>query len=295
MLAPPHAGSGSRRAAAWPLLALGRERQCEREDGAAGRELTSSVPSIRRASSRAIASPSPEPWPESLVWKRSNTCASSRLRIPGPSSADQQLGDGRRRGSRRARATIETVVPVGRVHAGHCPPTRARSVPFAPGRRSPPRRPRRRGRRRRSSRPCARRRQRTRPTTWFASVRSGTGSSSSSSESASSRERSSRSVVSFCSRSTCSRIVVRNSSRVCVVELLVLEQLHEAAEREDRRAQLVRCVRDELLARGVEPREPALHLVERLRQLAQLVVRVDRDRVGEVAGRDLARRPARGA
>ena len=38
------------------------------------------------------------------------------------------------------------------------------------------------------------------------------------------------------------------------VEVLVLEQLDEAAEREDRRAQLVRGGRDELLARRLELR-----------------------------------------
>ena len=43
-----------------------------------------------------------------------------------------------------------------------------------------------------------------------------------------------------------------------VVEVLVLEQLHEAAEREDRRAQLVRCGGDEFLARRVQPAQPLL-------------------------------------
>ena len=71
------------------------------------------------------------------------------------------------------------------------------------------------------------------------------------------------------------------------VEVLVLEQLDEPAEREDRRAQLVRRGRDELLARRLELRELALHVVERDRQLPELVGRVDRDRVVEVAGRDL--------
>ena len=75
-----------------------------------------------------------------------------------------------------------------------------------------------------------------------------------------------------------------------VVELLVLEQLEEAAEREDRRAQLVRGRGDELLARRVEPRELALHVVERAREPSELVVGVGVDRVGEVARGDLARR-----
>ena len=56
------------------------------------------------------------------------------------------------------------------------------------------------------------------------------------------------------------------------VEVLVLEQLEEAAEREDRRAQLVRGGGDEALARRVELAELALHVVERDRELAELVV-----------------------
>ena len=126
------------------------------------------------------------------------------------------------------------------------------------------------------------------PATWLASVRSGTGSSSRSIEPASRRDRSSRSVVSFCRRSTCSRIVARNSAWVSSSRSSSCKQLDEPAQREDRGAQLVRGVRDELLARAVETREPVLHLVERARELAQLVVGVDRDGLGEVAGRDLA-------
>ena len=76
----------------------------------------------------------------------------------------------------------------------------------------------------------------------------------------------------------------------------VLEQLDEAAEREDRRAQLVRGVGDELLARAVEPRQAPLHLVEAARQLAELVGGVDRDRLVEVAlGDRLGGRPPAGA
>ena len=93
------------------------------------------------------------------------------------------------------------------------------------------------------------------------------GSGRSSSEPASSFDRSSRSVASFRRRSTCSRTWSRNWRARLVVELLVLEQLEEAAEREDRRAQLVRGGRDEALARGVELRELALHVVERAREL----------------------------
>ena len=83
--------------------------------------------------------------------------------------------------------------------------------------------------------------------------------------------------------------VVEELAARLLVELLVLEQLEEAAEREERRAQLVRGLRDELLARVVEPRELALHVVEGGAELAELVVGVGLDAVGEVAGRDLAR------
>ena len=57
-----------------------------------------------------------------------------------------------------------------------------------------------------------------------------------------------------------------------LVEVLVVEQLEEAAEREDRRTQLVRRVRDELPARVLELHEPAPHALERPRELADLVV-----------------------
>ena len=69
------------------------------------------------------------------------------------------------------------------------------------------------------------------------------------------------------------------------IELLVLEQLDEPAEREDRRAQLVRGGGDELLAGQVELPELALHLVEGDRELAELVGRVDRDRALELTRR----------
>ena len=59
------------------------------------------------------------------------------------------------------------------------------------------------------------------------------------------------------------------------VGLVLVEQLDEPAEREDRRAQLVRGVGDELLAGAVEPREPPLHLVEGAGELADLVVGLD--------------------
>ena len=65
------------------------------------------------------------------------------------------------------------------------------------------------------------------------------------------------------------------------VELLVLEQLDEPAEREDRRAQLVRGVRDELAPRAVDALELSLHLVERARELPELVLGVHRERRDE--------------
>ena len=75
--------------------------------------------------------------------------------------------------------------------------------------------------------------------------------------------------------STCSRIWREELAPRLLVEVLVLEQLEEAAEREDRRAQLVRGGGDEALARVSSSRELALHLVERRGELAELVVGVD--------------------
>ena len=72
--------------------------------------------------------------------------------------------------------------------------------------------------------------------------------------------------------------------------VLLVEQLDEAAEAEDRRAQLVRGVGDELLAGAVELGEAALHLVEGAGELAELAGGVDRDAGGEVAVGDRARR-----
>ena len=71
-----------------------------------------------------------------------------------------------------------------------------------------------------------------------------------------------------------------------LVELLVLDQLEKAAEREDRRAQLVRGDRDESPPRVLELLQLALHVGERRRELPELVVRVDLELGGEVALRD---------
>ena len=100
-------------------------------------------------------------------------------------------------------------------------------------------------------------------------------------------------MASFCSRVDLLAQLGEELRARLGVEVLVLEQLEEPAEREDRRAQLVRRGRDEALARGVELGELALHVVERDRELAELVVAVDREARGEVAARDAARRRAR--
>ena len=63
------------------------------------------------------------------------------------------------------------------------------------------------------------------------------------------------------------------------------------AEREERRAQLVRRVGDELAAGVVELREALAHAVERARQLAELVGAVVDDGLVEAAARDPVGRP----
>ena len=55
------------------------------------------------------------------------------------------------------------------------------------------------------------------------------------------------------------------------VEVLLGQELEKPAEREERRAKLMRRVRDEVLPRAVDLREPGLHEVERPRDLADLV------------------------
>ena len=71
-----------------------------------------------------------------------------------------------------------------------------------------------------------------------------------------------------------------------LVEVLLDEELEVAAEREERRAELVRGVRDELAARVLEPREALAHAVEGAGELAELVrARVD-DRLVELPVRD---------
>ena len=76
-----------------------------------------------------------------------------------------------------------------------------------------------------------------------------------------------------------------------VVELLVLDQLEEAAQREDRRAQLVAGGRDEAPASVLEALELALHVRERLREAPELVARGVGEVRLEVADRDALRDP----
>ena len=78
------------------------------------------------------------------------------------------------------------------------------------------------------------------------------------------------------------------------VEVLVRHQLEEAAEREERRAQLVRGVGDELAARAVEICEPEAHPVERASRARRPRPRPGRPTgVFEVSGRDPLRPPSR--
>ena len=83
-----------------------------------------------------------------------------------------------------------------------------------------------------------------------------------------------------------------NAAPRLVVQVLVREELEKPAEREERRAQLVRRVRDELLARVVELRELDPHPIERPRELTDLVVAAIDDRRAEVARRRSARLPS---
>ena len=71
-----------------------------------------------------------------------------------------------------------------------------------------------------------------------------------------------------------------------LVEIGIVEQLQESAEREERRPQLVRGVGDELAAGPVEVREAQPHALERPRQLTDLVRAVVDHRLVEVALRD---------
>src|SRR3954452_20359304 len=65
--------------------------------------------------------------------------------------------------------------------------------------------------------------------------------------------------------------------------ILFLEQLDEAAEAEDRRSKLVRCICDELLTGAVELGQATLHFIEGPGQPPELPGEVDRDPAAEVA------------
>ena len=79
------------------------------------------------------------------------------------------------------------------------------------------------------------------------------------------------------------------------VEPRLLEQLEEAAEREERRSQLVRGVGDELAAGAVEGREPQAHALEGARELADLVLARSRRSAPRSSRPRSARPPARAA
>ena len=71
-----------------------------------------------------------------------------------------------------------------------------------------------------------------------------------------------------------------------LVEILVGEQLEEAAQREERRPQLVGGVADELPPRALELRESQAHAVEGAGELPQLVRAPVDDRLVELPGGD---------
>ena len=88
---------------------------------------------------------------------------------------------------------------------------------------------------------------------------------------ASIRDRSSRSVASRAQPRDLLRRRDEELSPRLLVELLVLQQLQEPAQREDRGTQLVRGVRDERAPGVVEAGELEAHPVERAGELAELV------------------------
>ena len=149
------------------------------------------------------------------------------------------------------------------------------------------RRRRRRRRRSRSSVPWRSAAGPNSAATRRATSASRTGSRRISIASASSLERSRRSTVSFVSRSTCSRIVLTNSARASG------SGRRPRAARRSRTSEKigVRSSCEALAMNSLRAlsstRETLLHLVERDRELADLVGGVDRDRGREVAVGDL--------
>ena len=210
-------------------------------------ESSSIRPPITSASSRAIASPSPLPEarPPSSRKKRSNTCCARLGRDAGPVVGDRQASRGRRRATAASRTCVPAGVwtsafstrtrPICRTRSAS--PRAATGAPYSTLERVPGRR----GTRAELGRQLG------------GELGEVDGLASPTvSRPASSRDRSSRSVASFVSRATCSRICAEELVPRRRVELRVVEQLEEAAEREERRAQLVRGVGDELAAGPVE-------------------------------------------
>ena len=113
-----------------------------------------------------------------------------------------------------------------------------------------------------------------------------TGSCSTRIRPASSRERSSRSVASFGEPVDLLAHRLEELAPCLLVELLVGHQLEEAAEREERRPQLVRGVGDELAPGAVEVLQPRAHALERDRELPELVVAGVDDGLVEASVRD---------
>ena len=98
---------------------------------------------------------------------------------------------------------------------------------------------------------------------------------------ASARERSSSSVASLARRSTCSRIVARNSVRVSSSSSSSVISSRKPPSENTRRAKLVRGVGDELPPRVIERCEPLAHAVERPSELPDLVTALVADRLVE--------------
>ena len=239
-----------------------RQRQTEHAC-ARGPSRPSTPPSIRPASSRAIASPSPLP-----VGVRALDpveAVEDPLEVLGR-DARAVVGHVERHGARIAPRWRRASRSCRRA----CGPARWPRAPARSAGRAPRRRPPRSERPDGTTTSCvtrSRRRSARAPRRAPAATSERlTSTRSTWSCPASRRERSSRFAASRVSRSTCSRVVVEEACARLVVHVLVREQLEEPGEREERRPQLVRCVRDELLAREVELGELHAHPVERRRR-----------------------------
>ena len=242
---------------------------------------------MRPASSSRDREPEPAARTPTACRRRDRTgrrsAARCSLGIPGPSSSTASTCA--RAVARRAQASRSSRTACARARSR---PARVRSGAPAPRPRSPTRpRPPRRGAGARSPprAPPARRREGV-PSRRDRRPPARCGSA----PRRDARDRADR-RSSLLRRSTCSRIVARKPRARLLVELLVGDQLEKAAEGEQRRPQLVRRVRDELLPRGVELGELQAHPVERRGQLAELVGAVVDDRLVELALCDPVRSP----